>query len=178
MAVASGVTVLSARFSTPIAYRPHGDIDASRWSASRCPALLDGAREKIALRARAWSRACQPAELVQLLLVDCPGGDHMKKWTLIAALALASAPLASPAFAGDKDEKVVSIKDLPAPARKAILREANGAPILKVEMENEKGRTLYEAHVKKGKDEIGIVVDANGTLVGKHSEKNEKGDKD
>jgi len=104
----------------------------------------------------------------------------MKKWTLIAALALASAtaPFASPALAGDKAEKIVAMNDVPAPARKTILREANGAPILKVELENEKGRTLYEAHVKKGNDEIGIVVDAKGTLVGKHSEKDEKDDKD
>jgi len=55
-----------------------------------------------------------------------------------------------------------------------ILREAKGAPILKVEIEKEKGRSLYEAHVKQGKDEIGIVVDAKGTLIGKHSEKDEK----
>ena len=54
-----------------------------------------------------------------------------------------------------------------------ILREAKGAPILKVEIEKEKGRSLYEAHVKQGKDEIGIV-DAKGTLIGKHSEKDEK----
>ena len=33
---------------------------------------------------------------------------------------------------------------------------------------------LIGALVKQGKDEIGIVVDAKGTLLGKHSEKDEK----
>jgi len=33
---------------------------------------------------------------------------------------------------------------------------------------------LYEAHVKKGNDEVGIVVDARGKLIETHSEKNEK----
>ena len=54
------------------------------------------------------------------------------------------------------------------------LREAKGAPILKVEIEKQGGRNVYEAHVRQGKEEIGIVVDAKGTLLGKHSEKDEK----
>ena len=43
-----------------------------------------------------------------------------------------------------------------------------------MEEEKEKGKTLYEATVKQGKDEIGIVVDAQGKLINKHSEKAEE----
>jgi hypothetical protein len=94
---------------------------------------------------------------------------------LAATLVASSVPLAAPGLGNERGEKVVKLESIPAPARQTILQEANGAPILKVEMEKEKsGRTLYEAHVKRGKDEIGIVVDAQGTLVGKHSEKDEK----
>jgi hypothetical protein len=31
--------------------------------------------------------------------------------------------------------------------------------------------------IKQGKDEVGIVVDAKGKFMGKHSEKNEKSEK-
>jgi hypothetical protein len=97
---------------------------------------------------------------------------------LAATLVMSSVPLAAPGFADERGEKVVKLENIPAPARQTILKEANGAPILKVEMEKEKsGRTLYEAHVKRGKDELGIVVDAAGMLVGKHSEKDEKKEK-
>jgi len=91
-------------------------------------------------------------------------------------LGSSSVPIATFAFAGEKgehSEKVVKLESIPAAARQTILKEANGAPILKVAVEQTKGKTLYEARVKDGKDEIGIVVDAQGTLIGKHSEKDE-----
>lgn len=102
-------------------------------------------------------------------------------WILPFALGVTAVPmLVTTAHADDKDdkseknEKVVKLEDIPAPARQGLLREAGGAPILKVEQETEKGKTLYEGHVQKGKDVIGIRVDANGKLVDKHSEKDEK----
>lgn len=102
---------------------------------------------------------------------------RLRNLLLIATLVTPIVPVAMTALAGEGNEKVVKMEDVPAPARKTILKEAKGAPILKVEAEQERGRTLYEAHVKRGKDEIGIVVDAKGTLIGKHSEKEEKGQK-
>jgi uncharacterized membrane protein YkoI len=104
----------------------------------------------------------------------------MQRWSWLLALALAGAtiPLASATAVadehGEKSEKVVSLDQIPAPAKQTILREAGGAPILKVEQETEKDKTLYEAHVKKGDDVIGILVDASGKLIDKHSEKSEK----
>ena len=91
------------------------------------------------------------------------------------ALAGATAATSSTsAYADEKNEKEVKLDQIPAPARATILREAGGSPILKVEEETSNGKTLYEAHVKKGNDVLGIRVDANGTLIDKHSEKSEK----
>ena len=78
------------------------------------------------------------------------------------------------AWAHEKEEKLVKLSEIPAPARDALVREAKGAAILRVEVEKERGHTLYEGVVKQGDDEIGIVVDAKGAVVGRHAEKNEK----
>jgi uncharacterized membrane protein YkoI len=95
----------------------------------------------------------------------------------LAVFLASTLPIAPAAFAAEGKEKVVKLEDIPAPARATILKEAKGAPILKVETEDRKGQTLYEAHVKRGKDEIGILVDAKGKLIGTHSEKDEKNEK-
>ena len=95
---------------------------------------------------------------------------------LVAALVCPTVPVSATAFAEGK-EKVVKLDQIPAAARRTILKEANGAPVLKVEIEEKNGRSLYEAHIKQGKDEIGILVDAKGALIGKHSEKDEKNEK-
>ena len=102
---------------------------------------------------------------------------RIRNLLLIATLVTPPLSAATTAFADEGKEKVVKISDIPAPARETILREANGAPVLKVEVEKEKGRTVYEGVIRQGKDEIGIVVDAKGALIGKHSEKGEKGEK-
>jgi uncharacterized membrane protein YkoI len=103
----------------------------------------------------------------------------MRRWAWLLAMALAGATAATSstsAYADEKNEneKEVKLDQIPAPARATILREAGGSPILKVEEETKNGKTLYEAHVKKGSDVLGIRVDANGTLIDKHSEKSEK----
>ncbi len=85
-------------------------------------------------------------------------------------LLAASVPAALTASAGEEHAKLESI---PAAARATILKEANGAPVIDVEVETKGGKKLYEAHVKRGSDVIGILVDEKGTLMGKHSEKDE-----
>jgi uncharacterized membrane protein YkoI len=94
---------------------------------------------------------------------------------ITGALLTGAVVLAAPGAAGDEGkEKVVTLDQIPAAARSGLLREAGGAPIQKVEEEQtDKGKTVYEGHVKKGNDVIGIVVDANGKLVGTHSESGE-----
>ena len=50
----------------------------------------------------------------------------------------------------------------------------HGAVAEAVEVESRKGKAVYEGVVKQGDDLIGIEVDANGNVLGRHSEKNEK----
>ncbi|MGZ3932663.1 MAG: PepSY-like domain-containing protein [Bacteroidia bacterium] len=40
------------------------------------------------------------------------------------------------------------------------------------------GKVFYEAEVKKGKEEMDLIFDANGTFVRKHAESGEEKDKD
>jgi len=96
---------------------------------------------------------------------------------LIAALVTPSVSAATHAFANDnehqKEEKVVKLADIPAPARQALTREAKGAPIQRVEQENQHGQTVYEGVIKQGKEQVGITVDAEGKVLGRHSETGE-----
>ncbi len=107
----------------------------------------------------------------------------MQRWSWIMALALASSvPLIATTAQADekneKHEKVVKLEEIPAPAQATIKREAGTSPILKVEEERDaSGKVLYEAHVRQGKDVLGITVDPSGKLIGKHPEKAEKKEK-
>jgi uncharacterized membrane protein YkoI len=100
-------------------------------------------------------------------------------WILSAVLAAAGVPVATVAFAHghEKGEKVVELKSLPDAARETILRELKGGKLLKVEEMTKDGKTLYEAHIQNGKDVEGVVVDAKGRVVDRHSEKSEKHEK-
>jgi hypothetical protein len=99
---------------------------------------------------------------------------RLRTWTLIVALASPAIAVTTSAFANEQHERTVKLSDIPAPARKGLLREAKGAPIVKVEEEHQGDRMTYEAHVKEKGGEIGIVVDAGGNLVGRHSEEQEQ----
>jgi uncharacterized membrane protein YkoI len=106
---------------------------------------------------------------------------HLRNVLLVSTIATSVVPVTRIALAKDtsaateKTEKTVKLEDIPAPARETILREAKGAKVHRVEMEKDKGKTVYEGVVMQGKEEIGIVVDSEGTLLGKHPETGEKG---
>lgn len=74
----------------------------------------------------------------------------------------------------EKDEKTISLKELPAPARATALREAKGSKLVKVEEMPKNGETVYEAVIRKGKEDKGIVIDAKGKVLEQHSEKSER----
>jgi hypothetical protein len=102
-------------------------------------------------------------------------------WLLSAALVAAVAPIAT-AWADNEEnetenETKVSIDKIPAAARDALLKAAAGAPMVDVVQETEHGQTVYEAHVRKGAEVMGITVDANGKVLGTHNETNEPGHK-
>jgi hypothetical protein len=97
-------------------------------------------------------------------------------WLLAAALATTAAVPLGTAQADEKNEHETptSLDKIPAPARESLLREAGGSPIVKVMQEMESGRTVYEAHVRKGKDLLGIEVDESGKVLKRETENNEK----
>jgi uncharacterized membrane protein YkoI len=93
---------------------------------------------------------------------------------MILAAVLGLGAVAPSVAQADENEKVVSIDKIPAPAKAAIEREAKGAPIRRVEVEAKNGKTVYEGVIQQGDKDIGIVVDAQGKVLGHHDEKNEK----
>jgi hypothetical protein len=100
-------------------------------------------------------------------------------WLLAGALVGIAVPTATTALAhgpneDEKSETPTSLDKIPPAARDALLREAAGAPIVDVAQETENGQTVYEAHIRKGNDVMGIEVDQNGKVLGRHSETGEK----
>jgi uncharacterized membrane protein YkoI len=88
---------------------------------------------------------------------------------LSAALVGAVAPTTS-AWANDEGNEnengtEVSLDQIPLAARAALLQEAAGATMLDVVQEMKHDQTVYEAHVRKGNDTIGIMVDATGKVL-------------
>jgi uncharacterized membrane protein YkoI len=103
----------------------------------------------------------------------------MKRWMWLGAVAVATTAAVSTVSTVQADEKnehhtPVTMDQIPKAARDGLLREAAGAPILDVVTEPENGQTVYEAHVRKGSQVIGIEVDASGKLLKKEPETNEK----
>ena len=80
----------------------------------------------------------------------------------------------------DKEENEVKMRldEVPPAVRETLTREAGGAPIDQVEREEEHGRTVYEADVKSGGKTWEITVDANGNLISRKEDKDEKEDDD
>ncbi len=105
-------------------------------------------------------------------------------WLIAAVLAGPATFLTIPSFAADtgkskyenneKDEKAIPLKDLPAPARETAVHEAKGGKLVKVEEMTKSGETVYEAVIRKGKAEEGVVINAKGDVLERHSEKAEK----
>jgi hypothetical protein len=101
-------------------------------------------------------------------------------WLIAVALVGVALPTATTALAHgqnedeNKTETPTSLDKIPPAARDALQREAAGAPIVDVFQETEHGQTVYEAHVRKGNDVMGIEVDQNGKVLGRHSEAGEK----
>jgi hypothetical protein len=100
-------------------------------------------------------------------------------WFLIAVLAGSAVSAITTVQAAEEaeekeNEQPVSLDQIPAPAREALLREAAGDPIVNVVQETEQGQTVYEAHVRRGGGIIGISVNAKGDVLERESEKGEK----
>ena len=66
---------------------------------------------------------------------------------------------------GEEEDEVISLEQVPAAARKALVKHAGGAKIIKVEREKEHGVVLYEAEWEAGGREHEAKVTADGDLM-------------
>lgn len=93
------------------------------------------------------------------------------RWLLTTALAASAIASAAEVQAQDEDQNahVVSIDEVPAPAREAILREADGGTLMEVHEETwQKLGPVYEGHFRLGRRETFIWVDAAGNVLHRH----------
>ena len=77
-------------------------------------------------------------------------------------------------------EEIIKLDEAPEAVRVAIAREAGGNKVLEVEKVLEKGKTCYEAEIKKGSGRVVVRFDAKGKVLERENpaaEKQEKGGK-
>ena len=85
-----------------------------------------------------------------------------------AGLALCIGAVATQQTA--EEEKEVSIDQVPAAVKAAILAQAGTGTIEEVELGNENGQVIYEADVIIDGQEVEIKVTPDGTLLGKEGD--------
>ena len=86
------------------------------------------------------------------------------RFMLVGVVLVAGVSVTSLA-GGDEDEQKVSIEQVPAKVRKALLKLAGGARITEVEREKEHGMVFYEAEWVANGRETEAKVTASGDLV-------------
>ena len=83
-------------------------------------------------------------------------------------------------------EEIISLKEAPEAVRAAIVKEAGDSKVIEVEKVLAKGKTTYEAVIKKGKGKVQVTFDEAGKVLEREnpdaekkekSEKSEKGEK-
>lgn len=96
-------------------------------------------------------------------------------WILAMGLGLGALPLAvtSVAHAAEHAEQKkpqqekVSLEQVPEPARGAIMREAEGGKIDRIELQTRDGRSVYDVKIKPkgGGPELDLQVSPEGQVV-------------
>ena len=91
----------------------------------------------------------------------------MARWRWLPWAALAASAISSVVTlqAHADDERPVSIDDIPAPARDAILSQLRGGELREVVEETWKGEPAYKAGIRRGPRLLIIVVDAGGNIL-------------
>jgi hypothetical protein len=101
------------------------------------------------------------------------GGVDMKSvWIAVFAAAVGFGSAASSVANAGGKARVVNIDQIPMAARAALMREARGAPIRRVEIK-ENATTVYEGLIQRGTDEVGVTVDATGYVFSERTGQNE-----
>lgn len=80
---------------------------------------------------------------------------------LALAASLALAGLAGQAGASEQ----VKLDELPAPVRSTFERESKGGQLMRVERDQEHGKTYYEGQIKKGEREVELKVAPDGKVL-------------
>jgi hypothetical protein len=93
--------------------------------------------------------------------------------SLVLAVGLALCLPFALAKEKEHEEENISKADVPAAVQTAADKEAKGGKIVRWEKEG----ASYEAVIEKNGKEWGFKFDANGKMLGKHSESSEKGEK-
>jgi hypothetical protein len=96
----------------------------------------------------------------------------MARWRWLLAAALAASAISCVARVQaekeDQSEGPIPIDEVPAPARDAILTHAGGGQVMEVHRETWAGQPMYEGHIRQGKREGIVWVDAEGHVLHKH----------
>jgi uncharacterized membrane protein YkoI len=92
---------------------------------------------------------------------------------LVIAVISAGLSFGVTAQAHEEKEEHVNLKDLPEAVQKTMKEKAGDNEIIRIEKEARKGKTVYEAVIKKDGKEWGLAVDENGKYLGKHNEAKE-----
>ena len=74
-------------------------------------------------------------------------------------------------------EETVMIDEVPEAVRAAITKESAGGKLVSVEKVEEKGKTCYEAVIRKDKEESEVTLDAQGKILDRE-EKSESKDEE
>jgi uncharacterized membrane protein YkoI len=96
---------------------------------------------------------------------------------LLIALISAGLTLSVTVQAHEENEEHVDMRDVPEAVQKTMKEKVGDNEIVRVEKEMRKGKTVYEAVIKKDGKEWGLAVVENGKYLGKHSEEKEHKEK-
>jgi hypothetical protein len=95
----------------------------------------------------------------------------MARWRRLLSAALAASAISCvatvPAEEGNQSDRAVSINEIPAPARTAILRRAGGGRLMRVQEETGKnGKPVYKGHfIDHAGVPLTMRVDAAGNVL-------------
>ena len=97
----------------------------------------------------------------------------MKRIITPLAITVALGLGSSTAFAAEKKEEAVKLSETPSAVQKTVNEKAAGGKIVRMEKEQQHGKTVYEAVISKDGKETGIEVAANGKYLRSHDETQE-----
>ncbi len=98
----------------------------------------------------------------------------MRSWMMVTVIGVGALCLA--AVSRGDDEERVTLDQVPATVKAAILKAAAGAEIREIERETEDGKTVYEAEFVLGGKEIEVKIAADGSVLSREAEDDDDGD--